>query len=220
MSQAQTPTHMKTQTRLSLFLLALCFGVSLMAQDALMEAETLPRADRITTTEPVPKKSPMNSASIRTDEGYVRVVYSQPMLRGRQMLGDQVPFGKVWRAGANEATELFTTTALRFNDQVLPAGGYSVFVVPNKDSWTIIFNKDLGQWGAYSYDATQDALRVEAPVSKNRDAYEAYTMFFEKGNLVMTWGTTRAELPIAFATPLAPKERVEAADKQATDVDN
>jgi len=211
---------MKIQIRLTVFFLALCFGASLMAQDALMEAETLPRADRITTTEPVPKKSPMNSASMRTGEGYVRVVYSQPMLRGRQMLGDQVPYGKVWRAGANEATELFTTEPLKFTEQILPQGGYSVFVIPNKDTWTIVFNKDLGQWGAYSYDATHDALRVDVPVTKNRDAYEAYTMFFEKGNLVMAWGTTRVEVPIAFAKPLAPKERVQAVDKEATDVDH
>jgi len=170
-----------------------------MAQDALIDAETQPRADRITTTEPVPKKSPMNSASIRTKDGYVRVVYSQPMLRGRQMLGDQVSYGKVWRAGANEATELFTTKALRFEGEVLAPGAYSVFVIPEADKWTVVFNKDLGQWGAYSYDKSQDALRVDVPVKKNRDAYEAYTMFFEKGNLVMTWGTTRVELPIAFA---------------------
>jgi len=183
-----------------------------MAQDAMMEAETLPRADRITTTEPVPKKSPMNSASMRTDAGYVRVVYSQPMLRGRQMLGDQVPFGKVWRAGANEATEIFTTAALDFKGKVLPAGGYSVFVIPNADAWTVVFSKDLGQWGAYSYDEANDALRVDVPVAKNRDAYEAYTMFFEKGNLVMTWGTTRVDLPISFAA-LAPKERVKAFEK-------
>lgn len=176
-----------------------------MAQDAMMEIETLPRADRITTTEPVPKKSPMNSASMHKGDGYVRVVYSQPMLRGRAMLGDQVAYGKVWRAGANEATELFTTEPLNLgNGKVLGTGAYSVFVIPQTDTWTVIFNKDLGQWGAYSYDESKDALRVDVPVKKNRDAYEAYTIFFEKGNLVMAWGTTRVELPMTFAA--VPKE--------------
>ncbi|MFK8057064.1 MAG: DUF2911 domain-containing protein [Saprospiraceae bacterium] len=201
---------MKFQNRLTVLLLALCFGVSLMAQDAMMDAETQPRADRITTTEPVPKKSPMNSASVRTDAGYARVVYSQPMLRGRQMLGDQVSYGKVWRAGANEATELFTTAPLEFEGQKLPAGAYSVFIIPQADKWTIVFNKDLGQWGAYSYDKSHDALRVDVPVKKNRDAYEAYTMFFEKGNLVMTWGTTRVEMPVVFSAAKAPMKLMKA----------
>ncbi len=192
-----------------------------MAQDALMEAETLPRADRITTTEPVAKKSPMNSASMRTDAGYVRVVYSQPMLRGRAMLGDQVSYGKVWRAGANEATEIFTTSALDLgNGQLLPAGAYSLFVIPKADGWTIIFNKDLGQWGAYSYDESQDALRIDVPVKKNRDAYEAYTMFFEKGKLVMTWGTTRVELPMAFVAPPKKVKIKEAIEQRPNESDN
>jgi hypothetical protein len=190
-----------------------CFGVSLMAQDAQTSIETLPRADRITTTEPVAKKSPMNSASIRSEAGYARIVYSQPMLRGRQMLGDQVPYGKVWRAGANEATELFTTARLELKDeaQSLAPGAYSLFIIPQADRWTIIFNKDLGQWGAYNYDESHDVLRVDVPVQSTKEAYEAFTTFFEGEKLVMAWGETRVELPFVMVeadTPAKPKRRV------------
>lgn len=212
---------MNFQFRLPIFLLALCFGVSLLAQDSMLEVETLPRADRITTTEPVPKKSPMNSASMHKGDGYVRVVYSQPMLRGRAMLGDQVAYGKVWRAGANEATEIFTTQALDLgNGKLLSPGAYSLFVIPQEGNWTVVFNEDLGQWGAYSYDEAQDALRVDVPVKKNRDAYEAYTMFFEKGNLVMAWGTTRVELPMTFAAVPKEAKMMDAAKEKMQEADH
>ena len=171
-----------------------CFGASLVAQDV----QTLPRPDRITTTAPVPKKSPMNSASLLTDDGYARVVYSQPMLRGRQMLGDQVPYGKVWRLGANEATEIFTTAQMTVGGQALPAGVYAIYAIPSADNWTLIFSNQLGQWGAYSYDQSQDALRVTVPVTKNDNPYEAFTTFFEDGKMVMAWGESRVEVPVSF----------------------
>ena len=171
------------------------FGVSLLAQEA---ASVLPRPDRITTAAPVPKKSPMNAASMRAGEGYVRVVYSQPMLRGRQMLGDQVPYGQLWRLGANEATELFATRDLTVGDRVLPAGAYSVFAIPEAEAWTLVFSRDLGQWGAYSYRQERDALRVRVPVEQIDNPYEAFTIFFADGELVMAWGTTRAAVPVRF----------------------
>ncbi len=184
--------------------LFLGFGVSLMAQDA----ATLPRPDRITTAAPVPKKSPMNSASMLTDGGYARIVYSQPMLRGRQMLGDQNQFGKVWRVGANEATELFTTADMRIGEVLLPAGAYSIFAIPEAEKWTVIFNAALGEWGAYSYDEGKDVARVEVPVIQDDNSYEAFTIFFEDSKLNMVWGTTKVMLPIAFVDE-KPKARVE-----------
>ena len=189
-----TPRIAAATRLLSVACLLAGFGGSLLAQDA----EILPRADRITTAAPVPKKSPMASASIRTDGGYARVVYSQPMLRGREMIGRQVGYGKVWRAGANEATEIFTTADLLVGDKVLPAGAYSVFVVPEPEAWTLIFNRDLGQWGAYGYDDARDALRVEAPAQRADDAFEAFTIFFDRGDLNLAWGTTRVSVPVRF----------------------
>lgn len=192
---------MKQFLSFSIFCLVLGFGESLLAQDAV----TLPRPDRITTAAPVPKKSPMNSASMLTSDGYVRVVYSQPMLRGRTMLGDQVPFGKVWRVGANESTELFTTSEMKVADKMLPAGAYSIYAIPEADSWTVIFNSDLGQWGAYSYKEEADVLRVTAPVLKDDNSYEAFTMFFENGDMVMAWGTSIVKVPVSFVGGKLPR---------------
>jgi len=140
----------------------------------------------------------MNSASMRTDDGYARIVYSQPMLRGRAMLGDQVAYGKVWRLGANEATEIFTTADMTIGGETLPAGAYSVFAMPEADAWTLIFSSDLGQWGAYNYDEGMDVLHVKVPTMKNDNAYEAFTTFFEDGKLIMAWGETRVEAPVSF----------------------
>ena len=186
---------MKTPLALSTLLAASLCCVALHAQDITIQ----PRPDRITTTAPVAKKSPMNSASLATPAGYARVVYSQPMLRGREMFGDQVPFGKVWRLGANETTEIFLTRDLEIGGRRLPAGAYGVFAIPEADRWTLIFNRDLGQWGAYNYDPAGDVLRVEAPVSRADESFEAFTVYFEEGALNMAWGTTRVALPIAFA---------------------
>lgn len=170
------------------------------AQDsAAIVAVTLqPRPDRVTTGEPVAKPSPMNSTSIATPDGYARLVYSQPMLRGREMLGDQNPYGTLWRLGANESTELFTTADMTVADQRLPAGAYSVFCIPTAETWTLIFSSDLGQWGAYTYDEGKDVLRVEVPVTEADEAFEAFTAYFDESALHFAWGTARVDVPVAF----------------------
>ena len=178
------------------FFMLTVFGASLMAQS---EVQTLPRADRITTTSPVERKSPMNSASMRQGSNYARVVYSQPVKRGRQLFGELVPFDKVWRLGANEATELFTNVDLKVGDQTLPAGLYSVYAIPTEGSWTIIINEALGEWGAYQYDEELDVLRLEVPTTTLDEPFEALTMYFDGGELVMAWGDTSVRLPTSFA---------------------
>ena len=169
--------------------------VALSSTSTQAQTVTQPRADRITSTAPVAKKSPMNSASIRTDGGYARIVYSQPMLRGRGMFGDQVPYGKVWRLGANEATELFLTADATIGGKKLPAGAYSVFAIPNEKSWTLIFNSDLGEWGAYNYSEGKDVLRVDVPATTTDENFEAFTVWFEEGKMNMAWGTTKLVAP-------------------------
>ena len=171
---------------------------------------TQPQADRISTSAPVAKKSPMNSASLRTDDGYARIIYSQPMLRGRKMLGEELAFGELWRLGANEATEIFLTEQMEIgpDDAELDAGAYSVFAIPGEEAWTLVFNSKLGEWGAYGYDESLDVLRVEVPVTVGDESYEAFTIFFEPAAedagddaddmLVMAWGPYRAAAEVAF----------------------
>ena len=179
------------------------FGASptALAQDVKIQ----PRASKITTAAPEAKKSPMNSTSLLTEDGYARIVYSQPMLRGRQMLGSEVDYGKVWRFGANEATELFLTEELEIGeDTELPAGAYAIFCIPSADSWTLIFNRGLGEWGAYNYDESLDVARVTLPVQRSDEAFEAFTIYFEdvpdaeSDKLVMAWGNSKVEAMVEF----------------------
>jgi hypothetical protein len=91
----------------------------------------------------------------------VTITCSRPGVKGRVIWGDLVPYDKVWRTGANEATTFAVSKDVTIDGKPLPAGTYSLHTIPGKTSWTIIFNKKADQWGSYSYDAAQDALRIE-----------------------------------------------------------
>ena len=145
-----------------------------------------------------PRPSPMAIAITQQGDAYVKVVYSRPHKRGREIFGSELaPYGKVWRLGANEATEITTTKNIKVGGKTLKAGTYSMFAIPEKDEWTIIFNNGLGQWGAYDYDDSQDALRLEVPTQKAETTYEPFTiMFNEEGTeLTMVWDQTKVVLP-------------------------
>jgi hypothetical protein len=92
----------------------------------------------------------------------VTITYSRPGVKGRTLWGNLVPYDKVWRTGANEATEISFSDDVTINGQKLGKGTYSLHTVPNPDEWTIIFNSVADQWGSYSYDQTKDALRVKS----------------------------------------------------------
>ncbi len=148
------------------------------------------------------RPSPLAVTSMRYKDAYVKIVYSQPQTRGREVFGKLVPYGQVWRLGANEATEITLTHDLLINAVLLKAGTYSMFAVPNADRWTIIINKDLGTWGAYNYNQKLDVLRFDVPVNGNGVASEAFTMTFDQknelANLLITWDKTRLEIPFKF----------------------
>ena len=100
----------------------------------------------------------------------VTISYSRPGVKGRKIWGDLVPYDKVWRAGANEATKMTFSKDVTINGHKLPTGSYAFFVIPAKDEWTLIFNKVADQWGAFSYDKNkaQDALQIKVkPVDNN-----------------------------------------------------
>src|SRR5690349_22400199 len=105
---------------------------------------------------PPARPSPTAIVSSRYKDTYVKITYCQPRKRGREIFGKLVPFGEVWRTGANEATEITLTKDLFVKGTLLPAGTYSVFTIPGKEFWTIIFNKDLGLWGSYNYNIKSD----------------------------------------------------------------
>lgn len=152
------------------------------------------------------RPSPTAITSARYKDSYIKITYCQPRKHGREIFGKLVPYGEVWRTGANEATEITLTRDVFVKDTLVSAGTYSLFTIPGKETWTIILNKDLGLWGAYNYNAKMDVLRIEIPVkSTGTETYEAFTMQFDQRNsvadLLLIWDKTKISIPIQFIEP-------------------
>lgn len=105
----------------------------------------------------------------------VEIHYSQPSVKGRKIWGDLVPYGKVWRTGANEATTISFSQDVMIDGQALPAGKYALFTIPTEDNFTFIFNKEAEQWGAYKYKEKEDALRIETEARQLKNQTEMMT---------------------------------------------
>ncbi|UJH66692.1 DUF2911 domain-containing protein [Allomuricauda sp. SCSIO 65647] len=137
-------------------------------------------------------------ASYRVADKNVRIIYSRPQLKGRS-LSELAPEGKVWRTGANEAPEITFYKDAKIGGQEIKAGTYSLFTIPGEGEWTVILNKNLNQWGAYSYNSDADVARISAKASSGSENLEAFSIAFDDdGNLHMGWGTTRVSVPMAF----------------------
>lgn len=151
------------------------------------------------------KASPLSITATRYKDTYVKIVYSQPHKKGRDIFGQLVPYGEVWRTGANEATEITITTDIRIGGQELKAGTYSIFSIPNPDSWTIIFNADLGMWGSYNYNIKRDVLRIVATPVKLNETIESFTIGIDPRNnvadLYFAWDRTKVSVPIQYPEP-------------------
>ncbi len=150
-----------------------------------------------------PRPSPTAIVTMKYEDSYVKVTYCQPHKRGREVFGELVPYGKVWRTGANEATEITATDDVLIQEDTLKAGTYSIFTIPAKDEWTVIFNSELGQWGAYNYRKKSDILRVKVPAQQVKDViWEPFTISFaqrnDEANLQMMWDQTMVSIPIRF----------------------
>jgi hypothetical protein len=149
-----------------------------------------------------PRLSPLAVVSARYKNTYLKVTYSQPHKKGREIFGGVVPFGEVWRTGANEATELTVTKDIYLNGNLLKAGTYSVFSIPEKIKWTIIINSEPGLWGSYNYNQKLDVMRFDVPVQNLEEVYEPFTLRLDhnndKADLSMMWDRTKVTIPIRF----------------------
>ncbi|HET8860141.1 DUF2911 domain-containing protein [Marivirga sp.] len=151
------------------------------------------------------KPSPLGMVTFTFEDTYAKVTYGRPHLRGREAFGENselAPLGKVWRTGANEATEITVTDTVEMAGKMVVPGTYSLFTIPDAKSWTIILNKDVGQWGAYEYNEEQDLVRFEVPVNKSEEMYEPFTVRFDQANgdvsLQLIWANTLISIPIEF----------------------
>lgn len=154
------------------------------------------------------KHSPEKTAIYNKDGFDLKVTYSSPFKKGRVIFGELVPYNAVWRTGANEPTTFTTGSGITIMDNRLPAGTYSLWTEPKPESWTVMFNKEVPDWGVTlsskgqetSRDPTRDALQVEVPVSTTSTVEESFTIRFEKEGeqlyLSLSWDTTRVRVPI------------------------
>ena len=141
------------------------------------------------------KPSPPAEATGKVGDATVTVNYSSPAVKGREIWGGLVPYGKVWRAGANEATTFSVDKDVMVEGKALPAGTYSFYTIPGEDEWTVIFNKTAKQWGTV-YDEKQDALRVTAKPQPTSSMNERLGYEVTDDGLVLRW--EKLELPIAI----------------------
>ena len=140
------------------------------------------------------RKSPHETVK----DGNVSVTYGRPYKKGRDIFGSLEPYGKVWRAGADEATEITFSADGSLGGQPVKAGTYTLFVIPEKETWTIILNSQLKQWGAFDYDKNKDknVLEVKAPVKNLSAPVEQFTISFAAGNMVLAWDKTEVSVPV------------------------
>ncbi|MBZ5596829.1 MAG: DUF2911 domain-containing protein [Acidobacteriia bacterium] len=147
------------------------------------------------------RASPPAQAVCKFSDGKsITVDYSSPRAKGRKIYGGLVPYGEVWRTGANEATSFVTTADLTVGGKDVPAGSYTIFTVPTADKWTLIINKKTGEWGIpYKYESDELA-RVDMGVGKTPVPIENFTIsFHEMGNgchMYLDWENTRATIEL------------------------
>jgi len=129
-----------------------------------------------------------------------RILYSRPKKEGRPIFGGLVEYGKVWRMGANEATEIEFFKLVHINGKKIAKGRYTLYAIPNEKSWTLIVNRETDTWGHFKYDAKRDVVRTEVPVQKMTEGLESMAMTFEQTptgfNLIVAWENVKVSLPI------------------------
>lgn len=131
--------------------------------------------------------SPASSTTGQINGAIISIKYGSPSVKGRVIWGELVPFNKVWRAGANDATTFETDKDLTIEGSKLPAGKYSFFVIPSEKECIIIFNKKAKQWGAYDYKEKDDQLRVTVKQKAVESSAESLVYTINKSSIVLSW---------------------------------
>jgi hypothetical protein len=138
-----------------------------------------------------------------TEPPLAKITYSRPQKNGRKVIGELVEYGKIWRLGANEATELELYKDASIGKNKIKKGRYSLYALPEADKWIIIVNKETDIWGAFLYDQKKDLFRFDVKPETTTEMAEAFTMMFEKNNeggadLIMAWDDFKLTVPFTF----------------------
>ncbi len=147
------------------------------------------------------KKPPMSpKVTAESPDKNIKVVYGQPSKRGRVIFGDNglEKYGKVWRTGANEATEITFKNDVMFGGKMVKAGTYTLFTIPNAKEWDVILNSTLGQWGAYDYEKIKgnDVAMVKVPVSTAKTPIEKMTITPANNSIAIAWDNATVSIPV------------------------
>ena len=154
----------------------------------------------------LPAASPRQKVEQQFSMSKITVDYGRPGVKGRKIFGDLVPFGKVWRVGANSSTKITFEQSVNFGGKSVSAGTYGLFVIPTEKEWKVILNKDSQQWGAYTFDEKLNVVDVTLPVQKLAEKQEWFVIELNPVdenavNLVMKWDFTKVELPLKIGKP-------------------
>ena len=177
------------------FVLALLFSFSALAQ---IPIDTSPL-----DVSYCPENYPLAKIQGKVTEPLVaRIIFSRPHVNGRVVFGDLINYNKVWRLGANEATEIEFFQPVKINGSKIKKGRYTIYAIPDSSNWNIIINKDTDSWGSFKYDNTMDVVRINVPVEKTDSLTEYFSASFEKSqtgyNLVFMWENVRASMPFSL----------------------
>lgn len=126
----------------------------------------------------------------------VTIDYHSPAADGRKIMGDLVPYGKVWRTGANNATTVEFSKAIKVEGKELAAGKYEIFTIPGEKDWTVIFQKATGQWGSYTYKEENDVLRVSVKSEATKEFAESLKLGVDKDAMYIKWENTKVKLAL------------------------
>ena len=131
-----------------------------------------------------------------------RIIYSRPQKNGREIFGSLIEYGKVWRAGANEATEIEFYQPVKVGNVKIKKGRYTLYIIPSADKWTVIINKETDTWGSFKYDIKNDVARIDVPVQVQTAITEAFTIMFDKAeqgyNLQFYWDNVKVSVPVSL----------------------
>jgi hypothetical protein len=178
---SEKTTHMK---QLSLFLFAAILATNLSAQELKL-----------------PALSPTCKITQEFSTSSIEISYSRPSMRGRKIFGDLVPYGQVWRTGANSATKVKFGEEMILGGQTIKAGEYALYTIPDTKEWTVILNKGIGNWGQYGYDTNDDIARFKI-VPKNKEGNtQTFTInitniTYSTCNIEMAWEKTKLVIPV------------------------
>lgn len=151
------------------------------------------------------KASPEDTAVFTDGTFKIEINYCRPYKNGREIFGNLVPYGEVWRTGANEATKVTFNKPVKINEEEIPSGTYTLWTIPNKKKWTVILNSKLVDWGVgwdgkANRDPDHDVLSFKVPVTKLDESIEQFTIDFEYHvNITLAWDQTKILIPIIYS---------------------